>query len=64
MAFSIKIIRGVTHYEKFCEIWILKIHWTKFPMFILKGNLKQSIGILSFAFIACNIYGYAFELFF
>lgn len=37
-------------FEKFCEIWILKIHWTKFPMFILKGNLKQSIGIFVLCF--------------
>ena len=32
------------------DIWILKIHWTKFPMFILKGNLKQSIGIFVLCF--------------
>lgn len=27
-----------------------EIHWTKFPMFILKGNLKQSIGIFVLCF--------------
>ena len=50
MAFSIKIIERGYPFEKFCEIWILKIHWTKFPMFILKGNLKQSIGIFVLCF--------------